>query len=116
MQATESQGRPITPDEAVAVARARFPEASVTGVGLPAGPRGVYRIALREAGDDSARGGIVVFVDPRSSAVLRQLDPATQTRGDVFLPISDRCTKAIRWESADASSSASWVSSPRFSS
>lgn len=30
-------------------------------------------------------GGIVVFVDPRSSAVLRQLDPATQTRGDAFL-------------------------------
>ena len=45
----------------------------------------MYRIALREQGDDSERGGIVVFVDPRSSAVLRQLDPATQTSGDAFL-------------------------------
>jgi uncharacterized iron-regulated membrane protein len=85
MQAAESQGRLITPDEAVAVARARFPEASVASVGIPAGARGVYRIALREAGDDSERGAIVVFVDPRSRSVLRQLDPATQTSGDTFL-------------------------------
>jgi len=85
MQAEQSEGRPITPDEAVAVARGRFPGANVAGVGIPAGPRGVYRIALRDAGDDSERGGIVVFVDPRGSAVLRQLDPATQTSGDAFL-------------------------------
>ena len=85
MPVSESQGQPIALDEAVAVARARFPEASVAGVGNPAGPRGVYRIALREAGDDSERGGIIVFVDPRSGAVPRQFDRATQTSGDAFL-------------------------------
>ena len=85
MQAPESQGRPLTPDDAAAVARAQLPDAVVTGVGMPAGPRGVYRVALREPGDDGERGGAAIFVDPRAGAVLRGIDRTTQTSGDIFL-------------------------------
>ena len=46
----------MSPDEAAALARARLPGATVTGVGFPARPRGAYRIALRELGDDAVRG------------------------------------------------------------
>jgi uncharacterized iron-regulated membrane protein len=85
LQAPESAGRPITPDDAVALARAQLPDAAVAGVGLPTGPRGVYRIALREPPDDGERGGAVVFVDPRAATVLRRIDRTTQTSGDAFL-------------------------------
>jgi len=85
MQAPESQGRPLTPDDAAAIARAQLPDAAVTGVGIPAGPRGVYRIALREPGDDGERGGAVIFIDPRAATVLRRIDRTTQTSGDAFL-------------------------------
>jgi uncharacterized iron-regulated membrane protein len=85
LQGPESQGRPITPDDAAAVARAQLPEAVVTGVGMPTAPRGVYRVALREPGEDGERGGAVIFVDPRAGAVLRRIDRTTLTRGDAFL-------------------------------
>jgi len=88
LQAPESpdaKGRAITPDDAVATARSRYSGSTVAGIGFPAGFRGVYRIALREAGDHSERGMTVVFIDPRSAAVLRQADPSSQTRGDAFL-------------------------------
>ena len=85
IEASPATGRPMSPDEAAALARARLPGATVTGVGFPAGPRGPYRIALHEAGDDGARGGAAIFIDPRSGAALRQIDRATRTAGDAFL-------------------------------
>jgi uncharacterized iron-regulated membrane protein len=85
IQAPESSGRPIPPDDAVAIVRALYPEASVTSLGLPAGPRGAYRVSLRAPGDSSARFGPVVLLDPRSGVVLNRADRATRTRGDTFL-------------------------------
>ncbi|HTO46053.1 MAG TPA: PepSY-associated TM helix domain-containing protein [Burkholderiales bacterium] len=85
IQAPESSGRPIPPDDAVAIARALYPEAKVASLGLPAGPRGAYRVSLRAPGDSSARFGPVVFLDPRSGAVLNRMDRGTRTRGDAFL-------------------------------
>jgi len=85
IQAPESPGAPISPDEAAGIARALYPEAKVTGLGLPAGPRGVYRVNLRGPSDASARLGPAVFVDPRTSAVLVRADRATRTGGDAFL-------------------------------
>ena len=60
-------------------------EASATSLGLPAGPRGAYRVSLRAPGDASARFGPVVFLDPRTGTVLSRADRATRTRGDAFL-------------------------------
>ena len=85
LQAPESSERSITADQAADLARAGYPKATVTAIGFPAGPRGVYRIALREPGDDRGRDGTVVFVDPGSGVVLRRLDRSTQTKGDAFL-------------------------------
>ena len=85
IESAPAPGRPMSPDEAAALARARLPGATVTGVGFPAGPRGAYRIALREPGDEGERGGAAIFIDPRSGEVLRQVDRASRTTGDAFL-------------------------------
>jgi len=85
IQAPEGTGRPITPDEAAAVAKAQYPDAAVIGLGFPAGPRGVYRINLREAGDTSPRSGTMLLVDPRSRAILLRADRTTRTGGDGFI-------------------------------
>ena len=85
MQASESSGRSITPDQAAAAAAAPYPDVTVATVGFPVGTRGVYRIALREIADRSARGATSVFVDPRSAAIIRRLDRSTLTTGDAFL-------------------------------
>jgi uncharacterized iron-regulated membrane protein len=80
-----AEGTPIALDAAVAIAKARYPQAEITSVGLPTGPRGVYRIAMREPGDSNPRPVTQVFVDPHSQAVIRKVDLASQTRGDTFL-------------------------------
>ena len=85
IESKPSDGRLMSPDDAAALARARLPGATVTGVGFPAGPRGAYRIALREPGDDSERGAAAIFIDPRAGTVLRQIDRASRTGGDAFL-------------------------------
>ena len=85
VRSTSSGGNPIGPDEAGAIALNLYPRARVTGVGFPAGPGGAYRIGLRESGDTASRSGTVVFVDPRSKAILYRLDRATRRGGDTFL-------------------------------
>jgi len=72
-------------ERAAAIARSLYPQSTPTSIGLPAGPRGVYRIGLREFGDADPRPVTQVFVDPSSGAVLRRVDRASQTRGDAFL-------------------------------
>jgi uncharacterized iron-regulated membrane protein len=86
VQAVAANGRvPLSPDGAVDVARGLFPQARVIGLALPAGQRGVYRIALREPGDASPRPVTQVVIDPVSHAILRRVDRATQSAGDAFL-------------------------------
>ena len=85
LQSTSSDGDRIALDEAVAIAQQRVRNAGVIGLGLPAGPRGVYRVNLREAGDTLARSTTVVFIDPRSRSILQVVDRATRGGGDTFL-------------------------------
>ncbi len=87
IQAPEGSGRSISADDAVSTALAHYTGAAVIGVQLPAGPRGVYRIMLREADDTGARPATAVYVDPRSGTVLQRTDRATRTRGDRFLTL-----------------------------
>ena len=77
----------VDADRAAEIARALYPAATVTAIGFPAGPQAVYRIALREAGDGSARPVTQVWVDPVSGDVVRRVDRASQTRGDAFLAL-----------------------------
>ncbi len=85
LQSVESPERPIGPDDAAAVARQAYPTATVISVGFPAGPRGVYRVNLRELGDTASRSGSVVFIDPRSRTILQRTDNASRPIGDAFL-------------------------------
>jgi uncharacterized iron-regulated membrane protein len=85
IQAPESSGQSIGPDDAVAIARALYPDAAVVGLGFPAGRRGAYRVNLREPGDTTPRSGTVAFIDPRSRAILHRADRAGRTAGDGFL-------------------------------
>ena len=85
IQAPEGSGRSMGPDDAVTIARALYPDAAVIGLGLPAGPGGAYRVNLREAGDMTPRSGTVVFIDPRSRAILHRADRAGRGSGDGFL-------------------------------
>lgn len=82
MQAPDSAPgqKPIAIEAAVNAAQSLYPEARVTGLGVPAGPRGVYRVNLR-----SGENAVVVFLDPATGSVLRRTDPATQGAGDRFL-------------------------------
>ena len=83
--ASRSDDRPIAPGEAIAIAQKLYPEATIAALGMPAGARGAYRVALREPGDRSERGNTLVFVDPRTQEVLRRVDVASRTGGDAFL-------------------------------
>jgi uncharacterized iron-regulated membrane protein len=85
IQAAEGTGPSILPEEAAAIASALYPGASVIGLGLPAGPRGVYRVNLREAGDATPRSGTMVQIDPRTRAILQRTDRSTRTSGDGFI-------------------------------
>jgi len=85
LQSAEGAGRGIGPDEAAAIALADYADATVTSVGFPAGPRGVYRVSLRERGDTQARPGTVVFIDPRTRSVIARNDRTTRGGGDTFL-------------------------------
>lgn len=85
VQAPEATGRSIGPDAAASLARGLYPGARVTGIGMPAGPRGAYRVNLREPDDTASRTATVVFIDPRTGSVIQRTDLASRTRGDVFL-------------------------------
>ena len=85
LQGTASAERPIGPDAAATIAIQLYPEATLTGLNFPVGPRGVYRVALREAGDTTSRSGTAVFIDPRSRAVVHRTDRTTRPGGDSFL-------------------------------
>ncbi len=85
IQSAEGAGRGIAPDDAAAIALQRYPDATVIGLGLPTGPRGAYRVNLREAGDTTSRSGTVVFIDARSQAILYKADRSTRPAGDTFL-------------------------------
>jgi len=85
LQSGEGTGRGIGPDDAAGIALADYPSAAVVGVGFPAGPRGVYRISLRERGDTDARPGTVVFIDPRTRSVIARTDRKSRGGGDTFL-------------------------------
>jgi uncharacterized iron-regulated membrane protein len=85
LQSAESSESPIGPDAAATIARKLHPDATLIGLNFPAGPRGVYRVSLREAGDTTSRSGTAVFIDPRSQAVVHRTERTTRPSGDSFL-------------------------------
>ncbi|NHZ34210.1 PepSY-associated TM helix domain-containing protein [Massilia rubra] len=77
---------PIAPHAAMAAAQARFPQARVSRVAMPAKPGQPYEIRLRQpdevrAGDGATR----VSVDAGDGTVLRTVDPLRAPAGERFL-------------------------------
>lgn len=79
-----AEGKRIGLDQALESARALYPSAVVSGVGLPNGPRGTYRIAFRET-VEGPTNAIVLFLDPASGDIIRRSDASVRTGGDAFL-------------------------------
>jgi uncharacterized iron-regulated membrane protein len=81
LQAPESAQpeKGISVQEAMDIARASAPQATVSGVFLPAGPRGLYRVSLNNGGDN-----VLVFID-RGGREVRRADAATAGGGDRFI-------------------------------
>jgi len=71
---------PVTPDEAVAIARATLPGAVPIGVNVP-GPKAAYRVALRYPEDRTPGGRSRVYVDPYGGAVVRAESSRTTAAG-----------------------------------
>ena len=85
VQSSTAEGRLISVDEAADIARAAYPRSQATSVGLPTGPRGVYRVSLRVDRDANPREGPTVFIDPRSREMVSRIDNRTRGGGDIFL-------------------------------
>jgi uncharacterized iron-regulated membrane protein len=85
VQAAAAPGRSMPADDAIAIARRAIPDSTVIGFGFPQGPRGPYRVNLRERGDTTSRSGTVVFVDPRTGAIPQRTERASRGGGDAFL-------------------------------
>jgi uncharacterized iron-regulated membrane protein len=87
--AGDAAGRRITPDEAARIAREPYPDARITAIGLPTGPRGTYRVGMNAADDPAVQvgGNTVVFVDPVAGTTVRRIDASSRTSGDRFLAL-----------------------------
>ena len=72
-------------DEAVTVARDRFPEAAPRFVFLPTRPDQPIRVGLAGPGDERGTPVITVFVDPWTRAVVEVFDPGGFSLGERLL-------------------------------
>ncbi|SFV16430.1 PepSY-associated TM helix domain-containing protein [Pseudoduganella namucuonensis] len=77
---------PIGVAQAMRVAQARFPEARLSRVGLPAGPKTPYELRMRQPGEvRKGSGNTRVSVDAYQGTILKVRDPLTAAPGDRFL-------------------------------
>ncbi|MDR4472763.1 MAG: PepSY domain-containing protein [Nitrospira sp.] len=76
----------ILPEQAVAVARAAFPDARPMWMGLPQHAQDSYSVGLRQPGEVRQAGGQTeVWIDQYSRAVLQAQDWREFTGGETFL-------------------------------
>ena len=76
----------ILPEQAIAIARATFPDARPMWMGLPQHERDSYSVGLRQPEEIRQAGGQTeVWIDQYSGAVLRAQDWREFTGGETFL-------------------------------
>lgn len=76
----------IQPEQAVAIARTVFPDATPMWIGLPQHERDSYSVGLRQPGEVRQAGGQTeVWIDQYSGAVRRVQDWREFTRGETLL-------------------------------
>ena len=82
-QATD--GAPLLPEEALAIAQQRFPEAKFDHF-HPPGDDGVYEMAFRQSGEiQRSYGRSQVFVDPHTGEIVAERDTHNATAADSFI-------------------------------
>jgi uncharacterized iron-regulated membrane protein len=72
-------------DDAVALARSRFPDAALRFVFLPARPEQPFRIGLARPGAERGTPVLTVFIDPGARRIVETFDPATFSTGERVL-------------------------------
>jgi len=78
--------RPISLEEAIAIARGPFPHAQVRRIATPAGEDGTYRINLRRPGEVNIRHPVtLVWVDRWSGQIRAVRNPNLFTSGQAFV-------------------------------
>lgn len=81
-----SDARPLSVEEAVALARQVFPEGDLRFIGMPHGNVGVYQISLHQPGEVlESNGQSRVWLDQYSGKVLRVHDWRQFNGGETFL-------------------------------
>jgi len=80
-------GRPIGPDEAVAIARATLPGAAPLSVQIP-GPTGVYALSARYPEDRTPGGRSRIYIDQYSGAVLAAEGSRTAPEGSRLITLN----------------------------
>lgn len=84
--ANQGTGGPLTPAEAMEAAQARYPQARVSRIALPANASAPYEIRVRQPGEvRKGDGATRVTIDARDGNILRVRDPLRAPGGDVFL-------------------------------
>ena len=80
-----TDGAPLLPEEALAIAQQRFPEATFDHF-HPAGNDGVYEMAFRQSGEiQRSYGRTQVFVDPQTGEIVAERDTHNATAADSFI-------------------------------
>lgn len=79
-------GARLTLDQAIGVARRRFPHAEARWIETPKGARGSFRVILRQPGEPGRRFPRTnVWIDQYSGEVLGVRDPSSNSAGDTVL-------------------------------
>ncbi|GAA5508391.1 PepSY-associated TM helix domain-containing protein [Novipirellula caenicola] len=77
--------KPLTPDEAIAIARSTFPNAKFDHLHPPANENGTYEVAFRQPDEvQTSYGRSQVFLDQYSGRVLSVRSPADFSAADAF--------------------------------
>jgi uncharacterized iron-regulated membrane protein len=77
---------PISAQQAISIARYRFPDADVKFIMLPDGPAAVYAVGMRKPGEVLKTGGSSgVWIDQYSGEILAVRDWAAFTAGETFV-------------------------------
>lgn len=83
-----AEGVAIAPMEAAKIALRRYPDASFTGMQIPATGSGLYVVYLRQRQEpNQADGATRVFVDARNGRVASEYDPLRASGADRFMTI-----------------------------
>lgn len=85
LRSASDAGPAIAPEAAVAIAERTLPGAVVSNVGLPAGPRGIYRLLLKFPEDRTPAGRSRVYVDQHTGGVLAVENTRTAPPGTRLL-------------------------------